>query len=44
VLEDFEGAGIWVAERRFAAKHMIFSPGDPDEKIGTEAQQPYAAG
>jgi CRP/FNR family transcriptional regulator, global nitrogen regulator len=33
VREDFEGAGIRVAERRFAAKDMIFAPGDPDDQI-----------
>jgi CRP-like cAMP-binding protein len=32
-LEDFEGAGIRVAERRFAAKDMIFAPGDPDDQV-----------
>ena len=31
VLEDFEGAGVRVADRRFAAKDMIFAPGDPDD-------------
>ena len=43
VFENFEIAGIRVTERRFAAKDMIFSPVVPDEKIGTKAQQPYAA-
>ena len=43
MLEDFEGAGIWVAEGHFAAKDTIFAPGDPDQYIGTKAQQPYAA-
>jgi hypothetical protein len=43
VFENFEIAGIRVSERRFAAKDMIFSPVGPDEKIGTKAQQPYAA-
>jgi hypothetical protein len=33
VLEDFEGTSIWVAERRFAAKDMIFAPGDPDDRL-----------
>jgi CRP/FNR family transcriptional regulator, global nitrogen regulator len=33
VREDFEGAGILVAERRFAAKDMIFAPGDPDGQL-----------
>ena len=31
VLEDFEGAGIRVADRRFAAKDMICAPGVSDE-------------
>jgi CRP-like cAMP-binding protein len=31
--EDFEGAGIVVSERRFAAKDMIFAPGDPDDQL-----------
>jgi len=29
-LEDFEDAGIRVAERRYGAKDDIFTPGDPD--------------
>jgi CRP/FNR family transcriptional regulator, global nitrogen regulator len=33
VLEDFEEAGIRVAERRLAAKDMIFAPGDPDDHL-----------
>jgi CRP/FNR family transcriptional regulator len=33
VIEDFEGAGIRVAERRFAARDMIFAPGDPDDQL-----------
>ena len=33
VREDFEGAGIRVAERRFAAKDKIFAPGDPDNQL-----------
>src|SRR5215204_6706514 len=33
VREDFEGAGIRVAERRFAAKDLIFAPGDPDDQV-----------
>ena len=33
VRKDFEGAGIRVAERRFAAKDMIFAPGDPDDQL-----------
>ena len=32
-LEDFEEAGIRVAERRFGVKDMIFVPGDPDEQL-----------
>src|SRR5215210_4078628 len=31
-IEDFEGAGIRVADRRFAAKDIIFAPGDPDDQ------------
>jgi CRP-like cAMP-binding protein len=33
VREDFEGAGFRVAERRFAARDMIFAPGDPDDQL-----------
>jgi CRP-like cAMP-binding protein len=33
VLEDFEGAGIRVADRRFANRDMIFAPGDPDDQV-----------
>jgi CRP-like cAMP-binding protein len=33
VLEDFEGAGIRVAERCFAAKDMIFAPGDSADQV-----------
>ena len=33
VLEDSEGAGVRVADRRFAAKDMIFAPGDPDDQV-----------
>src|ERR671921_2684193 len=33
VREDFEEAGIRVAERRFAAKDMIFAPGEPDDQV-----------
>ena len=33
VLEDFEGAGVRVADRRFGAKDMIFAPGDPDDQV-----------
>jgi CRP/FNR family transcriptional regulator len=32
-LEDFEAAGIRVAERRFGAEDVVFSPGDPDEHL-----------
>ena len=32
-LEDFEDAGIRVAERRYGAKDDIFVPGDPDEHL-----------
>ena len=32
-LEDFEEAGIRVAERRYGAKDDIFVPGDPDEHL-----------
>jgi CRP-like cAMP-binding protein len=32
-LEDFEEAGIRVADRRFGAKDMIFTPGNPDDKL-----------
>jgi CRP/FNR family transcriptional regulator, global nitrogen regulator len=31
--EDFERAGVRVAERRFGAKDLIFAPGDPDEQL-----------
>src|ERR687897_1696849 len=31
--EDFATSGIRVAERRFAAKDMIFAPGDPDDQV-----------
>ena len=30
-LEDFENAGVRVVERRFRAKDIIFTPGDPDD-------------
>ena len=33
VREDFEAAGVRVAERRYAAKDMIFAPGDPDAQL-----------
>src|SRR3954470_16063307 len=32
-LEDFERAGIRVAERRYGAEDDIFAPGDPDEHL-----------
>jgi len=32
-LEDFEEAGIRVAERHFRAKDVVFAPGDPDDKL-----------
>lgn len=32
-LEDFETAGIRVAERGYGAKDYIFAPGDPDEHL-----------
>jgi CRP/FNR family transcriptional regulator, global nitrogen regulator len=32
-LEDFEEAGIRVAERRYDAKDTIFAPGDPDGQL-----------
>src|SRR5829696_9250466 len=32
-LEDFERAGVRVAERHFSAKDMIFAPGDPDDQL-----------
>ncbi len=32
-LDDFENAGIRAVERRFGAKDMIFSPGDPDDQL-----------
>ena len=32
-LEDFERAGVRVAERRFGARDLIFAPGDPDEQL-----------
>ena len=33
VPEDFEDVGIWVVERCFPAKDMIFAPGDPDVQL-----------
>ena len=32
-LEDFERAGVRVAERRFGEKDTIFDPGDPDSQL-----------
>src|ERR687894_3305402 len=32
-LDDFESAGIRVVERRFRAKEVIFTPGDPDDQL-----------
>ena len=32
-LYDFEKAGLRVAERRFAPKDTIFTPGDPDDQL-----------
>ncbi|HSK98896.1 MAG TPA: Crp/Fnr family transcriptional regulator [Rubrobacteraceae bacterium] len=32
-LEDFEEAGVRVAERRFGPKDIIFTPGDPDDQL-----------
>ncbi len=32
-LDDFESAGIRVAERRFRAKDVIFTSGDPDDQL-----------
>jgi CRP-like cAMP-binding protein len=32
-LEDFENAGVRVAERRLGAKDLIFAPGDPDDQL-----------
>jgi CRP/FNR family transcriptional regulator, global nitrogen regulator len=32
-LEDFEEAGIRVAERRYGAEDVVFAPGDPDEHL-----------
>ena len=32
-LEDFERAGVRVAERRYGAEDVIFAPGDPDEHL-----------
>jgi hypothetical protein len=43
VLEDFEGAGIRVAERRFAAKYMIIASAIPTNRQGPRHSQPYVA-
>jgi CRP-like cAMP-binding protein len=32
-LEDFEGVGLRVVERRFAPRDIIFTPGDPDDQL-----------
>ena len=32
-LDDFETAGVRVAERWYAARDMIFAPGDPDDNL-----------
>src|SRR5918999_6614881 len=32
-LDDFESAGIRVVERRFRAKDVIFTSGDPDDQL-----------
>src|SRR4028119_2174229 len=32
-IEDFEDAGVRVAERVFRAKDLIFAPGDPDGQL-----------
>src|SRR3954452_12326221 len=32
-LDDFERAGIRVAERRYGVQEAIFAPGDPDEHL-----------
>src|SRR5215204_1556118 len=32
-LEDFERAGVRVAERHLSAKDLIFAPGDPDGQL-----------
>jgi CRP/FNR family transcriptional regulator, global nitrogen regulator len=32
-LEDFEGADVRVAERRFGARDIIYAPGDPDDQL-----------
>src|SRR5919202_3455072 len=32
-LEDFERAGVRVAERHLGAKDLIFAPGDPDAQL-----------
>ena len=32
-LKDFENAGVRVVERRFRAKDIIFTPGDPDDQL-----------
>ncbi len=32
-LENFESTGIRAVERRFRAKDVIFTPGDPDDQL-----------
>src|SRR5918911_4594214 len=32
-LEDFEEAGVPMAERYFGAKDVVFAPGDPDAQL-----------
>jgi CRP/FNR family transcriptional regulator, global nitrogen regulator len=32
-LDDFEKVGVRVVERRFKAKDVIFTPGDPDDRL-----------
>src|SRR3712207_798009 len=32
-LDDFESAGIRAVKRRFRAKDVIFTPGDPDDQL-----------
>ena len=37
-IEDFERAGIRVAERRFRPKDTIFTPADPDDQLNLVLQ------
>ena len=32
-IEDFVNTGVRVVERRFKARHVIFTPGDPDDQL-----------